>query len=266
MMEQQDIIYEVRDQVVWVTLNRPQALNAITEAMGEELIEIAERVERDDSVRVLLFKGAGEKAFSAGMDLKERAAGRRVGLLERRQQKVAARVETQTRAVAGITKPTIAVIRGYCVGGGLELALACDFRIAAEASKIGLTEVKRGLIPGAGGTQRLPRLVGLGKALELTMTGALVDGTEALRIGLVNQVVPAEELETAAESFAASLIQGAPIAMRFIKEVLYKGTDLSLDEGLRIEADLSAIIGGTEYAKEGPKAFAEKRPPVWQGK
>ena len=265
-MEEKDILYEVRDQIAWVTLNRPQAMNAITEAMGEELIEIAERVERDDAIRVLVFKGAGEKAFSAGMDLKERAAGRRVSLLERRQQKVAAGVETQTRAVAGITKPTIAVIRGYCVGGGLELALACDFRLATETSKIGLAEVKRGLIPGAGGTQRLPRLVGLGKALELTLTGALVDGQEALRIGLVTQILPAEELESAAQSFATSLLQGAPIAMRFIKEVLYKGTDMSLDEGLRLEAGLSAIIGASEDAKEGPKAFGEKRPPVWKGK
>lgn len=265
-MEQHDILYEVRDQIAWVTLNRPQALNAITEAMGEEIIQIAERVERDDAVRVLIFKGAGERAFSAGMDLKERATGRRVTLLERRQQKVAARVETQTRAVAAITKPTIAAIRGYCVGGGLELSLACDFRLATESSKLGLTEVKRGLIPGAGGSQRLPRLVGLGKALELTLTGTLVDGREALRIGLVNQILPEDELESAAQTFATSLLQGAPIAMRFIKEALYKGTDGSLDDGLRLEADLSTIIGGTEDAKEGPKAFAEKRPPAWQGK
>jgi enoyl-CoA hydratase len=266
MMENQDIIYEVREQIAWVTLNRPQAMNAITEAMGEELIRITERVEHDDAVRGLIFKGAGEKAFSAGMDLKERVSGRRVTLLERRQQKVGARVETQTRAVAAMTKPTIAAIRGYCVGGGLELALACDFRLATGNSRLGLTEVKRGLIPGAGGTQRLPRLVGLGKALEMTLTGRLVDGEEALRIGLVNELVAADELEDAAGSFALSLLQGAPIAIRFIKEALYKGTEMSLDQGLRLEADLSAIIGATEDAKEGPRAFAEKRAPIWQGK
>jgi enoyl-CoA hydratase len=133
-------------------------------------------------------------------------------------------------------------------------------------SKLGLSEVKRGLIPGAGGTQRLPRLVGLGKALEMTLTGRLVDGEEALRIGLVTQLVAAGELEDAAGRFAMSLLQGAPIAIRFIKEALYKGTGMSLDQGLRLEADLSAIIGGTEDAKEGPRAFAEKRAPVWQGK
>lgn len=265
-MIDQDILYDVRDRVAWVTLNRPQAMNAITEAMGEELMRIAERVEGDPDVGVLIFKGAGEKAFSAGMDLKERASGRRVTFLERREQKVGGRIGTQTRAVAAMTKPTIAAIQGYCVGGGLELALSCDFRIATAAAKLGLSEVNRGLIPGAGGTQRLPRLVGLGKALELTMTGALVDGEEALRIGLVNRLVAADELDDAAGRFAASLLQGAPIALRFIKEALYKGSEMSLEQGLRLEADLSAMIGQTEDAKEGPRAFAEKRAPVWQGK
>src|SRR5690348_4301893 len=177
-MEYQTIIYEVRDQIAYVTLNRPESMNAINRQMTRELVDSCRQAEEDRGVRIALFTGAGERAFSAGMDLKERAGGE-FSPLERRHQKLTATIYTQARAVAAMTKPTIAAIRGYCVGGGLEMALACDLRIAAEDAKLGLTEVLRGLIPGAGGTQRLTRAVGVTKALELCMTGDTVSGAEA---------------------------------------------------------------------------------------
>jgi enoyl-CoA hydratase len=165
-----------------------------------------------------------------------------------------------------MTKPTIAAIRGYCVGGGLELALACDLRVAAENAKLGLTEVRRGLIPGAGGTQRLSRAVGAAKALEMCLTGENVTGSEAQRLGLVNAAVAAAEVLKTAEDLAQRILKGAPMAVAFIKEAILKGLELPIEEGLRLEADLSALIGTTEDSKEGPRAFAEKRAPVWKGK
>jgi enoyl-CoA hydratase/carnithine racemase len=233
--------------------------------MMQELIEACRQVEQDNNIRAAIFTGAGERAFSAGMDLKERAGGE-FSFIERRQQKVAATIHSQTRAVAAVTKPTIAAIRGYCVGGGLELALACDMRIAAEDAKLGLTEVRRGIIPGSGGTQRLTRAVGTTKALEMCLTGDTVSGSEAYRLGLVNASVPAGDVIKTAEDLAARILKGAPMAVTFIKEAVTKGIELPLEQGLRLEADLSAIIATTEDSKEGPRAFAEKRAPVWKGK
>lgn len=264
-MEFQTIVFDVKDQIAVVTFNRPDAMNAMNRQMTRELIDACERVETDPSVRVAIFTGAGEKAFSAGMDLKERA-GTSFSPIERRAQKLSATIQTQTRAVAAVTKPTIAAIRGYCVGGGLEFALACDMRVAAEDAKLGLTEVKRGLIPGAGGTQRLARAVGVAKALEICLTGDTVSGSEALRLGLVNVAVPASEVLAAAENLAQRILKGAPLSVTFIKEAIKKGVELSLDEGFRLESDLSALIATTEDSKEGPRAFAEKRAPVWKGK
>jgi len=168
--------------------------------------------------------------------------------------------------VGAISKPTIAAIRGYAVGGGLELSLACDVRVASEDAKFGLTEVRRGILPGAGGTQRLSQVIGLPKALELCLTGDLIDAKTASTLGLVNDVVAAAELLPRAEVFARSFLKGAPISLRFIKEAIYKGRELSLEEGLRLEADLSAMIATTEDSKEGPRAFVEKRDPVWKGR
>jgi enoyl-CoA hydratase/carnithine racemase len=165
-----------------------------------------------------------------------------------------------------MTKPTIAAIRGYCVGGGLEMALACDMRVAAEDAKLGLAEVRRGLIPGSGGTQRLPRVVGIAKALEICLTGDNVSGSEAFRLGLVNLAVPAGDVMKAAEDLAGRILKGAPLSLVFIKEAIRKGVELPLEEGLRLEADLSALLANTEDSKEGPRAFAEKRAPVWKGK
>ena len=264
-MEFQTILFEVRDQIAFVTFNRPESMNAMNRQMMKELVEACRQVEEDAGIRIAIFTGAGEKAFSAGMDLKERAETS-FSPIERRQQKLSATVQTQTRAVAAITKPTIAAIRGYCVGGGLEFALACDMRVAAEDAKLGLAEVKRGLIPGSGGTQRLPRTVGVAKALEICLTGDNVTGAEAHRLGLVNIAVPAGDVMKAAEDLAVRILKGAPMSVLFIKEAIKKGVELSLDEGYRLESDLSAMIATTEDSKEGPRAFAEKRAPVWKGK
>ena len=264
-MEFQTILFEVRDQIAFVTFNRPESMNAMNRQMMKELVDACRQVEEDAGIRVAIFTGAGEKAFSAGMDLKERSETS-FSPIERRQQKLSATVQTQTRAVAAITKPTIAAIRGYCVGGGLEFALACDMRVAAADAKLGLAEVKRGLIPGSGGTQRLPRTVGVAKALEICLTGDNVTGAEAQRLGLVNIAVPASDVLKAAEDLAARILRGAPMSVLFIKEAIKKGVELSLDEGYRLESDLSAMIATTEDSKEGPRAFAEKRAPVWKGK
>ena len=265
-MEFQNLLYDVRDQIGWVTFNRPESMNAINGQMSWEIIAACREVDEDSRVRVVVFTGAGERAFSAGMDLKERASGAAPTYLERRWQKVRSAISTHSRAVASISKPTIAAVRGYCLGGGLEMALACDFRFAAEDAKLGLTEARMGLIPGAGGTQRLTRLVGPAKALEICMTGDAISGIEAHRIGLVNDVVPAEVLLKKAEEFACKLIKGAPISLTFLKEAIYKGNEMPLDDSLRLEADLSALIATTEDSKEGPRAFVEKRAPIWKGR
>lgn len=264
-MEYQTIIYEVRNQIAFVTLNRPESMNAINRQMTRDLVEACRQTEEDSGIRVAIFTGAGERAFSAGMDLKERAETT-FSPIERRNQKLTQTVHTQSRAIGVMTKPTIAAIRGYCVGGGLEMALACDLRVAAEDAKLGLTEVRRGLIPGAGGTQRLTRAVGITKALEMCLTGDTVSGNEAHKLGLVNAAVPVNEVIQAAEDLANRILKGAPMSVAFIKEAIKKGIELPLEEGLRLEADLSALIGMTEDSKEGPRAFAEKRAPVWKGK
>jgi enoyl-CoA hydratase/carnithine racemase len=264
-MEFRTILFEVRDQIAWITFNRPESLNAINRQMTRELIEACRQAEEDNGIRIAIFTGAAERAFSAGMDLKERAETA-FSPIERRNQKLTQTIHTQSRAIAAMTKPTIAAIRGYCVGGGLEMALACDLRVAAEDAKLGLTEVKRGLIPGAGGTQRLTRAVGITKALEICLTGDTVTGSEAQRLGLVNAAVPANGVLQAAEDLANRILKGAPMSVAFIKEAIKKGVELPLEEGLRLEADLSALIGMTEDAKEGPRAFAEKRAPVWKGR
>jgi enoyl-CoA hydratase len=264
-MDFQTILFETRDRIAFVTFNRPDSLNAMNRQMTRELVDVCQHVDDDNEIRVAIFTGAGEKAFSAGMDLKERAETS-FSPIERRQQKLTNKIYTQARAVSAITKPTIAAIRGYCVGGGLEFALACDLRVAAEDAKLGLTEVRRGIIPGAGGTQRLTRAVGITKAMEMCLTGDTVSGLEAKSLGLVNNVVASVDVLKAAEDLAGRILKGAPMSVAFIKEAIKKGVELPLEEGLRLEADLSALIGITEDAKEGPRAFAEKRAPVWKGK
>lgn len=260
-MDYQAIEFERKDGIAYVTLNRPEALNARNRRMREELIDAVTVVRADPEVRAVILTGAGERAFSAGRDLKE-AAREKTGVVAARQQKLEV---SDTEMIARLPKPVIAAINGYALGGGCELALACDIRVAVEGAKLGLPEVSRGMIPGSGGTQRLSRVVGLGKALELILTGGVIDAEEALRIGLVNRVAPREGLMAAAEEYARAIARQAPVAVVFAKEAVREGYEMSLDDGLRLETDLSALLRTTEDIKEGAQAFVEKRPPRWRG-
>src|SRR5919108_468262 len=271
-METQKVLYEMRDGIAWITLNRPESMNAVNREMQKDIINFCQQANQDKEVYVVIFKGAGEKAFSVGGDLKDRARANEtaeavaVSPLEARQARYSPGIRTPPQAIAAIMKPTIQLAHGYTVGTGLLMGLACDIRIAADNAKLGLSEVRRGFMPASGGTQRLARLVGIAKALEICMSGELVDAQEAYRIGLVNGLVPYEQLIPAGEQMAKSFIKSAPLAVRYIKEAIYKGSELSMDQALRLEADLAALVLTTEDSKEGPRAFVEKRAPLWKAK
>ncbi len=266
-MNHQAIIYNIKNHIGYVTLNRPEVMNAVNHQMRREIIDICEQVRRDPEVRVCIFTGAGDRAFSTGFDLKERAPqGEEQSLFAQRHARHQPGIHLHHQAISAIDKPTIAAIRGYAVGGGLEVALACDIRVAAEDAKLGMMEVRRGRLGGSGGTQRLPRLIGTAKALELCLTGELIDATEAFRLCLVNRVVPVEQLMTAAEEIAAKICLGAPLSVIAIKEAITKGVELPIDQGLQLESELGLALSTTEDQKEGSRAFAEKRPPTWKGR
>ena len=260
-MNYEAIRYAVDDGVATITLNRPDVHNAMNEGMRRELTQCFTALVTDDEVRVILVTGAGGRAFSAGADIRE--------FVE--QQAPTRFRETRRRAdfrqvMDRCSQPIIAAIRGYAFGGGLELALACDIRIASEDSRLGLTEVDLAIIPGGGGTQRLPRLIGRGKALEMILTGMRVPAAEALRIGLVERVVPVAELMPAAQALARQIADKAPIALRYAKEAVVGGLGLPLADGVRLENDLSTLLRTTEDRVEGARAFVEKRKPKWTGR
>lgn len=271
-MADDKVLYEVKDKLAWITLNRPESLNAVNRDMVKAIVEYCRRAEEDSAVQVAIFKANGERAFSVGGDIKDRARNNAVQVeqqdspLVQRQAKHAAVPGTPAPAIAAMNKITIALLHGYTVGTGLLLALACDIRIAAEGARLGLSEVRLGMMAGSGGTQRLPRLIGIPKALELCLSGELYDAAECYRIGLVNQLVPFDQLIAAGEKMARSFLKGAPLALRYIKEAIYKGSEMTLEQGLRYESDLQSMILQTEDAKEGPKAFVEKRPPNWKAR
>lgn len=269
-MEGQKVLYEVKNQIAWIVLNRPESMNAVNQEMQKEIIRSCQEANDDKDVQVVIIRGEGERAFSVGGDIKDRARGAleitKLAPLESRQAKLAPGIHTPPQALAAIAKPTIALCHGYTIGTGLLMALACDIRIAAENAKLGLSEIRLGFMPASGGTQRMARLIGIPKALELCLSGESVDAQEAYRIGLVNRLVPFDQLIQAGEQMAQSFAKGAPLALRCIKEAVYKGSELSLDQGLRLESDLATFVLGTEDAKEGPRAFVEKRPPQWKGK
>ncbi|OGL03101.1 MAG: hypothetical protein A3D33_05685 [Candidatus Rokubacteria bacterium RIFCSPHIGHO2_02_FULL_73_26] len=259
-MAWETIRYAAADGVATVTLDRPDVLNAMNEPMRRELTECFTRLAVDDAVRVVVLAGAGERAFSAGADIREFVQPP-VPVRFREERK-----RVDFRAVMDrCPQPMIAAIRGYALGGGLELALACDIRIAAEDAQLGLTEISLAIIPGGGGTQRLPRLVGRGKALEMILTGARIGAPEALRIGLVERVVPPGEVLAAAQELARALAARAPVALRYAKEAVVKGLELPLAEGLRLENDLATLLRTTEDRLDGARAFLEKREPRFTG-
>ncbi|MEK7385813.1 MAG: enoyl-CoA hydratase-related protein, partial [candidate division NC10 bacterium] len=254
------IRYELADGVATITLNRPDVHNAMNERMREELTACFGELSASDDARVIVVTGAGERAFSAGADIREFVAPQ----VPTRFRESRKRVDFRS-VMDRCPQPIIAAIRGYAFGGGLELALACDLRIAGEDARLGLTEIDLAIIPGGGGTQRLPRLVGRGRALEMILSGARIDAREALRIGLVERVVPAAEVLASAFALAKTLAAQAPVALRYAKEAVVKGLELPLADGLRLEQDLATLLRTTEDRVEGAKAFLEKRKPRFTG-
>ena len=259
-MAYEAIRYELADGIATITLNRPAVHNAMNERMREELTACFGELVRSEDARVVVVTGTGERAFSAGADIREFVAPQVPVKFRDGRRRVDFRA-----AMDRCPQPIIAAIRGFALGGGLELALACDIRIAGEDSQLGLTEVNLAIIPGGGGTQRLPRLVGRGKALEMILTGARIDAREALRIGLVERVVPATEVLASAQALARALAEKAPVALRYAKEAVVKGLGLPLEDGLRLENDLATLLRTTDDRIEGAKAFLEKRKPRFTG-
>ena len=255
------IRFATAEHVATVTLDRPDVHNAMNNTMREELLDAFTRLVKDDDVRVILVTGAGERAFSAGADIREFVEP----LVPTTFRESRRRIDFR-QVMDRCPQPIIAAIRGYAFGGGLELALACDMRVAADDAQLGLTEINLAIIPGGGGTQRLPRLVGRGKALEMILTGARIPAAEALRIGLVERVVPAADLLAEAAKLARTIADKAPVALRYAKESVVKGLELPLADGIRLEGDLSTLLRTTEDRLEGAKAFLEKRKPRWSGR
>ena len=257
------VLYEKKGHIAYITLNRPEARNAINREAWEGLTDAWISVRDDPEVWVGVVTGAGDKAFSAGADLKEMA----IFMMTPEDQRTGSLVpEITPMRGLDVWKPFIAAINGIATGGGLELAMACDIRIAAETARLGLAEVTQALMPGMSGTQRLPRIIPFGKALEILITGDFIDAQEAYRIGLVSKVVPPDELMPSATALAERICRNGPLAVRAIKEVVYRGIQMSLDDGINLEKYMVQNLVASEDAKEGPRAFAEKRPPVFKGR
>ena len=272
-MADDKVLYEVKDKIAWITLNRPESLNAVNRDMVKQIVDYCREANENRNVQIVIFKANGARAFSVGGDIKDRArANAAVADVEPesplvlRQNKNSATPGTPAPAIAAINKITMALVHGYVVGTGLLMSLACDIRIAAEGARLGLSEIRLGFMPGSGGTQRMARLVGIPKALEICLSGELYDAQECHRIGLVNQLVPYDQLIPTGEKMAQSFLKGAPLALRYIKEAIYKGSEMTLEQGLRFESDLQSMLMQTDDAKEGPKAFVEKRPANWKGR
>lgn len=257
----ENLIYEKKNSIAYVTVNRPKVLNALNTATMNELRAAFQDAKDDDAVRVVLLTGAGEKAFIAGADIGEL---QKLSPVEAKEY--THRGQAVFDLVENLGKPVIACINGFALGGGCELAMACTMRLASESAKLGQPEVKLGIIPGYGGTQRLPRLVGKGMAMQLNLTGEMISAQEAHRIGLVNEVVAAAELIPRAEAIAAKIIANAPLAIRYCMEAVNKGMEMTLAEGLFLEATLFAVTCATEDKKEGTTAFLEKRAAKFVGK
>ncbi len=257
----QTLHYETKEHVGILTINRPQKMNALSNELTSELTLVLNEVEDDNKLRVLIITGAGDKAFVAGADIGElvdRKAlmGRKIS---RQRQEIFSRIEN-------LPIPVIAAINGYALGGGLELALACSIRICSEKAQFGAPEVKLGIIPGDGGTQRLPRLVGLGRAMEMILTGDFIDAEEAHRIGLVNKVVPHDKLREKTMELAEKIASRPPLAVQYAKDAVNRSQDASLTAGFALESYLHALSCTSEDKKEGVAAFLEKRKGQFKGK
>jgi len=258
------VLYETRGPAAWITLNRPEKLNALNGAVLEGLNAALDRAAADDEVKVVVLKGAGERAFSAGYDLSAEAAHADIPAHE--WHGVLATDVDATMKLWALPKPTIAAVHGYCLAGGCELAMACTLRIASENARFGQPEVKLGIIPGYAGTQRLPRLVGKGRAHEMILSGEPIDAQEACRIGLANRVVPLKDLIAAAEALARKVMANGPLAVQFAMEAVNHGMEMSEAQGEFLEATLFGLCCTTADMREGTRAFLEKRPPKFVGK
>ncbi|MEC9329861.1 MAG: enoyl-CoA hydratase-related protein [Pseudomonadota bacterium] len=253
------IRFEREGRLAWVTIDRPEAMNALDMAHNEELNRVWAEFRDDEGLWVAILTGTGNKAFSAGADLKTLIPAQGEGVME-------------DWNFGGITrgfktfKPIIAAVNGVALAGGLEMVLACDLRVAADHARLGLAEVKWAIIPGAGGTQRLPRAIPLARAMEMILTGDPITADEAYQLGLVNRVVSADSLMAEARSLAETLLARGPLALRAAKQAVLEGASLSFDQGLALELDLFSKVMRTEDAAEGPRAFAEKRSPKFQGR
>ena len=253
------IRFEREGRLAWVTIDRPEAMNALDMAHNEELNRVWAEFRDDEGLWVAILTGAGNKAFSAGADLKTLIPAQGEGVME-------------DWNFGGITrgfktfKPIIAAVNGVALAGGLEMVLACDLRVAADHARLGLAEVKWAIIPGAGGTQRLPRAIPLARAMEMILTGDPITADEAYQLGLVNRVVSADSLMAEARSLAEILLARGPLALRAAKQAVLEGASLSFDQGLALELDLFSKVMRTEDAAEGPRAFTEKRAPKFQGR
>jgi enoyl-CoA hydratase len=256
-----NVLYEKRDGIAYVTVNRPKVLNALNTPTWADLREAFEDARDDAAVRGVILTGAGNKAFIAGADISELAHATAV-----EAERASRFGQDVLDVIENLGKPVIAAINGFALGGGCETAMACTIRIAVDTAKFGQPEVALGLIPGGGGTQRLPRLVGKGRALQLILSGEMIGAQEAYRIGLVNEIVSAVDLITRAEAILQKIASNAPIAVRFALEAANKGGETSQSEGLLLEASYFGLCAATEDKKEGTSSFLEKRAPQFHGR
>jgi len=256
-----NILFEKKNSIAYVTVNRPKVLNALNMATMEELRTAFHDIKSDAGVRVVILTGAGEKAFIAGADIGELAQNTGPAAKE-----YTLRGQSVVNLIENLGKPVIACINGFALGGGCEIAMASTMRLASETAKLGQPEVKLGIIPGYGGTQRLPRLVGKGIAMQLLLTGEMITAQEAYRIGLVNEVTASADLIPRAETIAQKIIANGPLAVQYTMEAVNKGMETPLAEGLYIEAALFGVASVTEDKKEGTAAFLDKRPAQFKGK
>lgn len=254
------LLFDLNNGIARVTINRPDKLNALNATVIAELGDAVTRIETDAAIRGVILTGSGSKAFVAGADIAELAAQTPM-----QGQARSALGQQVFRRLEQCGKPVIAAVNGFALGGGCELAMACHIRIAAEHARFGQPEVKLGIGPGYGGTARLPRLVGRGRALELLLAGGMIDAAEAYRIGLVNRVVPADKLLSEAETLVGTILENGPLAIRTCLEVVDASLDATLDQALALEATHFGLLSATEDMREGTKAFMEKRKPLFKG-
>lgn len=259
------LLYELKESEAWIILNRPETGNIINKELAQEIREACQQINQDETFRTVVITGAGNKAFCLGNELEQTPPSKRTTHLLIEAEDIVLKYSLSS-AIADISCPVIAAINGDALGQGLELVLSCDIRVASNTANFGFPGISYGFLPMDGGTQRLPRLIGKGRSLEMLLTGELINAEEALKIGLVNKVVTPEELTSEIDRIVGRIKEKAPIALKYAKEAVIKGLDLTLEQGLRLEADLYFLLHTTQDRTEGITAFRGKRPPHFEGK